>query len=107
MSCSILEGDQLYYWCPACKSMAHVPAERWHWNGSLDKPTLTPSVNETVGPLPDGRILRCHYFLIDGVMHFCGDCTHELSNMKVPLPDLDTVITILPQESQGLRYVLK
>lgn len=110
MSFSIHEGGHLYYWCPACKSMAHVPTDRWTWNGSLDRPTLTPSVKETCGPFPDGKTLCCHYFLTDGKMHYCGDCTHGYSNQIIPLPDLDTVITILPRDAslgQGLSWVRK
>lgn len=109
MSFSILEKGHLYYWCPACKSMAHVPVDRWQWNGSLDKPTLTPSVKETCGPFPDGKILCCHYFLTDGVMNYCGDCTHGHSNEKIPLPDLDALITILPKimPTDGFSYVRK
>ena len=37
---------------------------RWHWNGSRDKPTLTPSIQKTDG-------CRWHGYLTDGVFTKC------------------------------------
>ena len=39
---------------------------------------------------PDGEALDdcCHYILTDGVLNFCGDCTHALRGQSVPLPEL-------------------
>lgn len=31
---------------------------------------------------------RCHYFLTDGVLHYCPDSSHGLAGQKVPLPEL-------------------
>lgn len=63
----------------------------WTWDGSLDFPTLSPSIltngfrnkdtNEVVRP-------RCHSFLRDGVFEFLKDSEHPLASQKVPIPDL-------------------
>ena len=65
----------------------------WGWNGSLDRPTLTPSI--LVHPhgtfAADGVTViqspRCHSFVKDGRIQFLGDCTHPLANTTVDLPD--------------------
>jgi hypothetical protein len=76
------------HYCPGCKRM-HVFAvdapfsngARWTFNGDLEKPTFTPSMNIT------GQGV-CHYFLRDGQIQFLVDCTHGLSGQTVPLPEL-------------------
>lgn len=55
----------------------------WVWNGSLEKPTLEPSILTRY----DDKI--CHSFLRDGVFQFLGDCTHELAGQMVPIPELE------------------
>ncbi len=83
------------HWCPACEEM-HVffvdrptrKGARWGFDGNVDAPTFTPSMNITVGPDEDGKVERCHYFLRVGQLEFCGDSTHALAGRTVPLPDL-------------------
>lgn len=93
----------LVHWCPACKEVHKFPLNgpasagpKWAWNGSVDKPSFTPSMMIRTGPprpmVPEGRpdaghIDVCHYFLTDGIIHFCGDCTHGMAGQSVPLPD--------------------
>ena len=83
------------HWCPACKQMHGYAVEhpfrngaRWSFNGNSEKPSFAPSMNISVGPFPDGRVERCHYFLTDGQIRFCGDCTHEMNGQTVDLPDI-------------------
>ncbi|AOI98108.1 ammonia monooxygenase [Burkholderia sp. LA-2-3-30-S1-D2] len=59
---------------------------RWSWNGSVDAPTLSPSILVS-WPGPDDRQNVCHSFITDGRIQFCGDCTHELAGQTVELPD--------------------
>lgn len=92
------------HWCPGCKEM-HGIFDRWQFNGNVDRPTFTPSVKitgkqtvknergEWTGEWvldANGNALDecCHYILTDGVMNFCGDCTHDLRGQSVPLPEL-------------------
>jgi hypothetical protein len=68
----------------------------WTFDGNLEAPTFSPSVNNTWGKFVDPNYVeedpsesgRCHYFIRDGQIQFCGDCTHSLSGQTVPLPDL-------------------
>jgi len=86
----ILNG-QAYYYCPGCKEphAVSIDPERarvmrdgskpcWTFNGNVDAPTLSPSVN-----YPN----HCHHFVRDGQIQFLGDCTHALAGQTVELPD--------------------
>lgn len=88
------------HWCPACEEMHAFAVEKpfsngakWTWDGNVNAPTFSPSMNIRIGPYPadddqPGRIDVCHYFLRAGVIDYLGDCTHALKGQKVPLPDL-------------------
>lgn len=88
--------EALLFACPGCKefggsglhmlcvnSSIHNPS--WLWNGSLEMPTLSPSILSRIGK---DREHVCHSFLRDGVFEFLQDCTHSLAGQKVPMPDL-------------------
>jgi hypothetical protein len=87
----------------------HCIPDTWKFDGNLNSPTFAPSVKitgkqsvvdahgewtgEWTGewkPGPDGKALDycCHYVLTNGVLNFCGDCTHTLKGQRVPLPRL-------------------
>lgn len=85
-------------WLIRCEACGHhsipkaaQPNATWTFNGDLIKPTFTPSMNECSNPRehkdyrPDCPTRRCHFILTDGVMRYCGDCTHKLANHTVPL----------------------
>lgn len=95
----------IMHWCPGCEH-AHViytskegreGKPTWGYNGSIDKPTTTPSVlifvtddeDEVGNPLPQPiKRTLCHYFLTDGNLVFCGDSKHIYAGQTVPLPDI-------------------
>lgn len=88
-------GNRLTWWCPGCDrphQIAHGAGNgpRWGWNGSVEKPTFTPSVLVRYdGPdadKDDGQPSVCHSFVVDGSMQFLGDCTHKLAGQTVPIP---------------------
>ena len=80
----------LRYRCPGCKNDHSVPAKRWHWNGSVDAPTFSPSVRHFyIRPKDGADVTICHYNVIDGKIAFCGDCQHDLKGQTVELPDID------------------
>lgn len=110
--CNLGTDRTLLFWCPGCNEPHGIRVEGatgvgpiWGWNGSLDAPSITPSINvrQTLygperltfgnydGPMPteknDGV---CHSFVTDGRIQFCGDCTHKLAGQTVELPDWDT-----------------
>lgn len=70
--------------CPACKD-AHVFDKRWTFNDDVESPTFTPSFLVYEHPTQP----RCHSFVTDGKIRYLGDCTHEMANQTVDLPDVD------------------
>ena len=81
-------GKAYWFMCPGCE-MAHKYEVRsdgkqpsWKFNGDMEKPTFTPSLLNTN---PD---FRCHLFIKEGRIQFCGDCWHDLSGKTVDLPEL-------------------
>ncbi len=95
-----VHGDRIHFWCPGCDTMMSVCPIRWHWNGDLEKPTLSPSILQTCGPFPDGHTDVCHCFVRDGNIEFCGDCTHDKRG-TMPLPDLSEVIDLVDSTARG------
>jgi len=93
------------HYCPACDHIHAIrtcaPANNWSFNNDLDKPTFSPSVKVTYPANPEAseefkewRTERiCHYFLTDGVISYCSDCTHSMAGKTVPLPDLPPDLT--------------
>lgn len=79
----------MHFMCPGCKRghLVHVESPTvpvWGWNGSMDKPTFTPSLLVTW----PGEERRCHSFITDGRIQFLGDCTHELVGQTVDLDEI-------------------
>lgn len=73
------------FWCPACKCAHSVPTPRWGFNGNVQAPSFTPSVNITAPPSD----YHCHFFVTDGRIHYCDDCNHALKGQVVdmePIP---------------------
>lgn len=65
----------------------------WSWNGSLDKPTLKPSILNDFRP---HDTLVDHIFITDGKVIYLSDCsheargqTHELNELTAPSPRKD------------------
>ena len=108
-----LADGSLAFYCPGCQTY-HSFDSRWSFNGSMEKPTFTPSLK--VGPwwgMPpeadldlrdengnrkldeNGRIfgaqeMLCHSFVTDGMIRFLPDCTHPLAGKTVPIPDISS-----------------
>lgn len=98
----------LMWWCPGCDEAHRIQhgeglGPRWGWNGSVDKPTFTPSVlvrgvkhmtDEqharfmATRELPDPEPYVCHSFVVDGQMQMLADCTHALAGKTVDIPAL-------------------
>ena len=89
----LIEGEQqtlLLFHCPGCGNAHPVRIKAthdnslpvWMWNGSMDKPTFTPSL------LCNGfsPTSRCHSFIVDGQIRFLDDCYHSLSGQTVEIP---------------------
>ena len=57
----------------------------WTWNGSVDAPTLRPSVSTE-----SGQGWLCHSWINDGFAQFLLDSTHEYSGKTIALLDVTT-----------------
>lgn len=75
------------HFCPGCKWMhviytdpkAQPNGHVWQFDGNMEAPTFSPSVN-IVG--------QCHYYLRAGRIEFMSDCRHTLAGQTVDLPDI-------------------
>jgi len=87
-----LDGAPDYlFWCPGCECSHGIWTEgphKWEWNGSLNKPTFTPSIK--VGFDPEGRKI-CHSFVNNGRIQFLTDSWHKLKGQTVDLVPADSV----------------
>lgn len=93
----IFADTMLAYWCDGCemRHMIHIkPVPNnpqypvWEWNGSLEKPTISPSVLVNWKNASNKRLAAigtCHTFIRDGVVEFLADCGHKLAGQNVPL----------------------
>ncbi len=88
--------NQLQFMCPGCKEV-HALNTTWAFNGDLEKPTVQPSVlvhrmgnSMAIEEFKEYRNeLRCHSFITDGKIKFLSDCTHELANQTIELPNIE------------------
>ena len=77
--------------------VANDGADTWSWDGNELAPTITPSIDESWGPIcEEARVLeedgtgeygRNHYIISAGTIQFCGDSTHKWAGQTLPLPD--------------------
>jgi hypothetical protein len=94
MRARLAESGHLLFRCPGC-DMLHAPTvagvhpQVWSWNGSLERPTLQPSVLVRWQHGEQREERRCHSFVADGRIQFLSDCTHALAGQTVDLPDVD------------------
>ena len=86
------EGQlNLSFYCPGCKchhgicseKYRDIPGPVWSWNGSMDKPTFSPSLRVRHGDNV------CHSFISDGFIQYLSDCTHELSGKTIEIPEVE------------------
>lgn len=83
-----VDGGHMH-WCPGCKEVHLVP-DSWTFNNNYGAPSFQPSVKHTWTYGPEKVANCCHYFITDGRIAFCGDCTHSLAGQSVtmaPLPE--------------------
>ena len=82
----------------AIRTVQHVPKRtakaKWEFNGDVDSPTITPSVNESWGPIPENcrqpgepETQRNHYIISGGKISYCPDCTHSFAGQTLELPE--------------------
>jgi Family of unknown function (DUF6527) len=71
------EGERrIAFHCPGCEYGHQIPVtgmRAWTWNGSLDKPTLQPSILVNRGSANPG-VHVCHSIVTDGRIQFLLTC---------------------------------
>lgn len=90
--------------CPGCRTAHVVPTSgpnAWGFNGDVERPTLTPSILvHSHGALDEQgqryETPRCHSFVTDGRIAYCGDSTHALAGQTVELPEIEAVYSEVP-----------
>ena len=100
------DGCSFLFMCPGCGYAHQVWVKSnplrnngnhpvWGWNGSMEKPTFTPSLLCN-GSMKSEEVRegyqRCHSFITDGKIHFLCDCSHELVNKTVEMKDWEETI---------------
>lgn len=77
---------------PVIRSGTRAGTNSWTWNGSVDKPTLRPSVLsrgiELDDDLNDLGPYTCHSWINDGCAQFLDDCSHKFAGQTVDLLDV-------------------
>ncbi len=84
------QGEMVYgFRCPACNESHQVRLGgpyAWHWNESLDCPTIMPSIMVNRGQ-QNPTAYQCHSHVTDGKIQFCEDCSHSFRGQTLDLPD--------------------
>lgn len=101
------EGGVITFFCPGCKETHSIKTPGWTFDGNAENPTFSPSVLVRSGHFAPGHkegdscwctynkehgtndfeCRRCHSFVRNGKIEFLGDCSHELRNQTVDLPE--------------------
>ncbi len=87
------------YWAVKCpvNGRINVPRDgRWTFDGNYERPTFSPSINETWGKPgqtmeefnADPNPNRNHVFIRDGHIEFLSDCTHSFAGSTVEIEPL-------------------
>lgn len=86
--------DYVEYLCPGCGLYHRLPftgekRPKWSFDGNLENPTISPSINSWQND-QEGKVRnRCHHFVRNGQIEFLGDCTHALKGQTVTMLDID------------------
>jgi len=65
-----------------------INKDGWEFNENLQLPSFVPSILVNGNPnFINPEVPRCHLFVTNGKIHYCGDCTHQLSGQVVEMKD--------------------
>ena len=92
------------FFCPGCghdhvyyTGRSYIIRSRWEFNGDINNPTFYPSLSNKWGkeadpkwqepedihtPPDKGWSGRCHLYVENGVINYCGDCSHDYNGKK-------------------------
>lgn len=75
---------------PVIQKGSRDKANAWTWNGSLEKPTLRPSVR-TKYLDENNEWVEIHFWLTDGVCQCLSDCTDGNSGKNIELINVENL----------------
>ena len=88
----MLDGNKgMAFFCPGCRNYhafiieQHSGGPLWTWNGSMDKPTFSPSL--LVSGSDSSR--RCHCYVNNGQIQYLSDCWHKLAGQTVDMVSVE------------------
>jgi hypothetical protein len=102
------------FYCPGCEESHLVPIDgptKWSFNGNLELPTITPSLDIRIGHYADGntkecycnfhqrfpdaeplepnlKCKQCHCIVSNGKILYVKGTTHALLDKQVDLPEI-------------------
>lgn len=87
-------NDAMYYiHCPGCYQYHYIrvkpgpdPGPVWDFNNDTEKPTFGPSIKIIWGDSDGNKC--CHFFIREGRIEYCDDCTHQYNGQTLELQDL-------------------
>ena|ERR1700734_1490618 len=74
-------GAVLWFHCVGCKRDHGFTLPGWDWNGSMEKPTFTPSLMCDRGDPTH----QCHTIITDGKIAYQSDCHHALAGQTIEM----------------------
>jgi hypothetical protein len=89
-----LSDGGLAFTCPGCGLLHLVWVDSTctpcsTWNGDMERPTFEPDLRITwYGSMWHERNC-CHFFVRDGRIEFCEDCTHEFAGQTLPMKEIE------------------
>lgn len=66
--------------CFGCREQHAIPKNKIEFNGDVKRPSFLTSVN-----IREGKKV-CHFFMYDGIIHYCADSTHRYRHKTVEMP---------------------
>lgn len=70
---------------PVITKGSRANSNAWSWDGSLESPTVRPSVKTQYMHNKSGEMVMIHYWLNDGICKCLSDCTDGNANRNVEL----------------------
>jgi hypothetical protein len=77
------EEYQWHIYCLGCKQVHALSPAVHHFNYDTERPTFSPSLLQDWDPKK-----ICHSYIFEGYIRYLSDCSHDLRNKTVELPEI-------------------
>ena len=86
------DEPEYLFWCPACENYhwfkTSGPGPIWQWNGSLDKPTISPDIVGVIEMKGDLVTKSCRVRVTDGVIEYLQGSYHERAGTRAEMVEV-------------------